>query len=116
MADIKNYIGLCKAAGGVIAGSDLVLKAVRGGKAVCVIIAKDASPRTVKQITDKCTFYNVVHAVTEEDSYELGRLIGKSAPCAVLGLTGKGPADAVVRLVTSKDVTSKDVTSLDVAE
>ena len=100
MADIKNYIGLCKAAGGIIAGSDLVLKAVRGGKAVCVLIAKDASPRTLKQITDKCTFYNIKYGVTEEDSYELGRMIGKSAPCVVLGLTGKGPADAVVKLLS----------------
>ena len=100
MADIKNYIGLCKAAGGVIAGSDLVLKAVRSQKAVCVLIAKDASPRTTKQITDKCTFYNVKYGVTDADSYELGKMIGKSAPCAVLGLTGKGPADAVVRLLS----------------
>ncbi len=100
MADIKNYIGLCKAAGGVIAGSDLVLKAVRGGKAVCVLIAADASPRTVKQITDKCIFYNVKHGVLETDSHDLGRLIGKTAPCAVLGLTGKGPADAVLKLLS----------------
>ncbi len=101
MADIKNYIGLCKAAGGVIAGSDLVLKAVRSGKVVCVLIAGDASPRTRKQITDKCTFYNIKYGVTEEDSFELARLIGKSAPCAVLGLNGKGPADAVVKLLSS---------------
>jgi len=99
MADIKNYIGLCKAAGGVIAGSDLVLKAVRSGKAVCVLIAKDASPRTAKQITDKCTFYNIKHGIVEEDSFDLGKMIGKSAPCAVLALTGKGPADAVVKLL-----------------
>lgn len=103
MADIKNYIGLCKAAGGVIAGSDLVLKAVRNGKAVCVLIAKDASERTAKQITDKCAFYHVLCGVAEADSYELGRLIGKSAPCAVLGLTGKGPADAVVKLVSESN-------------
>lgn len=100
MANIKNYIGLCKAAGGVIAGSDLVLNAVRGGKVVCVLIAKDASQRTLKQITDKCTFYNIKHASVESDSLELGRMIGKSAPCAVIGLTGKGPADAVIRLLS----------------
>ena len=100
MADIKNYIGLCKAAGGVIAGSDLVLNGVRGGKVVCVLIARDVSPRTLKQITDKCTFYNIKHASVEVDSFELGRMIGRSAPCAVIGLTGKGPADAVVRLLS----------------
>lgn len=100
MANIKNYIGLCKAAGGVIAGSDLVLNAVRGGKVVCVLIAKDASQRTLKQITDKCTFYNIKHTSVESDSLELGKMIGKSAPCAVIGLTGKGPADAVIRLLS----------------
>ena len=99
MADIRNYIGLCKAAGGVIAGSDLVLKAVRSGKVVCVLIAKDASPRTQKQITDKCLFYHIKHGIVDSDSYDLGKLIGKTAPCAVLGLTGKGPADAVCRLL-----------------
>ena len=99
MADIKNYIGLCMAAGGVIAGSDLVLKAVRNGKAVCVLIAADASPRTQKQIADKCTFYHVKYSVLASDSYDLGRLIGKTAPCAVLALTGKGPADAVCKLL-----------------
>ena len=100
MADIRNYIGLCKAAGGVIAGSDLVLKAVRAKKAVCVLIASDASLRTVKQLTDKCTFYGVKYSVLETDSFELGRMIGKSAPCVVIGLTGRGPADAVSKLLS----------------
>ncbi len=83
----------------MIAGSDLVLKAVRGGKAVCVLIASDASSRTKKQITDKCAFYGVKHGVTEIDSFEMGRMIGKTAPCVVIGLTGKGPCDAVSKLL-----------------
>jgi len=99
MADIKNYIGLCKAAGGITAGSDLVIKAMRGGKILCVIISSDASARTVKQITDKCAFYKVKHSLIDADSLELGRLVGKggNSPCAVAGLTGKGPADFIMK-------------------
>ena len=100
MAEIKNYIGLCQAAGGVIAGGDQVLRAVRNGKVVCVLIAANASQRTMKQLTDKCTFYNVKHSVVDADSYDHGKWIGKSAPCTVLGLTGRGPADAVVKLLS----------------
>lgn len=100
MANMENYIGLCRAAGGVIFGSDLTLKAVRSGKAVCVLLAKDASLRTLKQISDKCAFYNVKCGSVAMNSDELGRLLGKSAPCAVIGLNGKGPAEAVVRLLS----------------
>ena len=95
----ERYIGLCMAAGGVITGADSVLGAVRGGKAKFVLIARDASDRTKKQITDKCTYYNVKYCIGEYDSAALAQMLGKRLLCSAAALTGRGPwANAVKAL------------------
>lgn len=99
---IERYLGLCRAAGGVITGSTLVLDAVRNKKAICVLVSSDATARTRKQIANKCAFYDVPWSAVTLDSTGLGRLVGKAAPCAVIGLTGRGPADVVVRTIRER--------------
>ena len=86
---LEKYIGLCRAAGGAVVGFDLILGEIRGGRAKIVLISSDASDRTKKQLTDKCTFYSVPHVITEFDAESLGRIIGKSA-CAAIALNGRG--------------------------
>ena len=87
----ERYIGLCMAAGGIITGVDSVLGTVRGGKAKFVLIASDASDRTKKQLTDKCTYYNVRYCIGEYDSAAIAQMLGKRSLCSAAAFTGRGP-------------------------
>lgn len=95
---LENYIGLCRAAGGVTTGFDLVLGEVRRKKAVFVLIADDASERTRKQISDKCGSYQVPYFPAGMTSEELAGLIGKKSACAAAAFTGKGPCRPLLSL------------------
>lgn len=56
---IKGMMGLAKRAGKLIGGQELVLEAIRSGKAEIVIITTDASDNTKKMFRDKCDYYHV---------------------------------------------------------
>lgn len=72
-----SQIGMAMRAGKLITGDELVLKAVRGGKASLVLIAGDASDNTKKKFRDKCGTYGVPMAVAY-DRQRLGQAIGKA--------------------------------------
>ena len=91
---ILRYVGLCRRAGGVVRGADVIAKSL--SRAVCVLIASDASERTVKQTTDKCKTAGVLCVTIGADKYDLAHAVGASSPwAAVAVLAGTGPADAV---------------------
>ena len=91
---ILRYVGLCRRAGGVVRGADVIAKSL--SRAACVLIASDASERTVKQTTDKCKNAGVLCVTIGADKYDLAHAVGASSPCAAVAvLAGKGPADAV---------------------
>ena len=96
--NIENYIGLCRAAGGITTGFDLVLGEVRRKKAVFVLIADDASERTRKQISDKCEFYEVKYFPAGMTAEELAHRIGKKSACAAAAFTGRGPCRPLLAL------------------
>lgn len=90
---ILTYLGLASAKRSVVLGTDLVLKEIRKGKdSLCVLLASDASERTKKQITDKCSFYNVPLINIECDMDALGKRVGKISPVAVAAVCDKGLA------------------------
>lgn len=95
---IENYMGLCRAAGGVTTGFDLVLGEVRRKKALFVLIADDASERTRKQISDKCEYYEVKCFPAGLTADELARVLGKKSSCAAAAFTGKGPCRPLLSL------------------
>lgn len=87
-ASVLRMIGLAKRAGKLAVGTDAVLNAVRGSKgSAIVLIASDASPRTTKQITDKCSFYGVALVSLDADrsaiAAALGSKDGQISACAV---------------------------------
>ena len=89
---IEKYIGLCASAGGVTTGFDLILGEIRKNRAKLVLIASDASERTKKQLTDKCTYYNVKYYIINEYSSEaIAHMLGKRSLCAAAAFTGRGP-------------------------
>ncbi len=95
---IENYMGLCRAAGGVTTGFDLVLGEVRRKKARFVLLADDASERTKKQITDKCEFYETPLFPAGLTSGELAAILGKKSSCAAVAFTGRGPCRPLLTL------------------
>ena len=98
---LLRYVGLCRRAGGVVRGADVIAKSMN--KAACVLIAADASERTVKQTADKCRSAGVPCTTIEADKYDLAHAVGESSPCAAVAvLAGKGPADAVRQMVLAE--------------
>lgn len=93
-AKLLSALGLSMRAGKCIAGEELVLKAIRNGKAHLVVVASDASANTVKKFQDKCKYYEIdcVQISTRE---EIGRSIGKRDR-VVLAITDTGFA-AMIR-------------------
>ena len=91
----ERYIGLCMAAGGVRTGVDAVLGEVRAHRAKLVLLASDASDRTKKQVTDKCTYYNVKLFSGGYTGDDIARMLGKKSSCAAVAFIGKGPWESV---------------------
>ncbi len=86
-----STLGIAMKSGKLVSGELSVLKAVRSGEAVLVIIAQDASDNTKKTFTDKCGYYEVP-LITCLTKAQLGHAIGKEyrSSAAVLdsGLAG----------------------------
>lgn len=101
---LLRYVGLCKRAGGVIRGAELIEKALhKVPQPVCVLLAADASERTTKQMRDKCATANVPCVTLDADKYTLAHTVGATSPCAALALLpGKGPANVVRTMVTAE--------------
>ena len=95
---LLRYVGLCRRAGGVVRGADVIAASLK--KSACVLIASDASERTVKQITDKCRSAGVPCVTIGADKYDLAHAVGAASPCAAVAvLAGKGPANAVKTMI-----------------
>ena len=100
---ILTYVGLAAAKRSATLGADLVLKEIRKGKrTICVILASDASERTKKQITDKCSFYEIPLVHADCDMETLGKRVGKISPTACVAVTDKGLAAQIVSVFQSE--------------
>ncbi len=99
----EKYIGLCMMAGGVVIGGDSVLDGVRRGRVRFVLISSDASDRTKKQLTDKCTFYKVRFYISDCTGEGIAHMLGRSAPCAAIGLNGRGPWKQLIDSLTEQN-------------
>ena len=80
-------LGLCRKAGKLIMGTDLVTKSLPSKKTYLVIYTSDASDNTKKRVTDKCSFYGVEAVMTEQGSLLIADAIGKSGAVCTLGIT-----------------------------
>ena len=97
---ILNLLGMAQKARRLVVG-DAAKAAVDGGKAKIVIIANDASPRTV----DK-----VIHAANDKDirvkicftKEELAKAVGKDGLTAVIAVTDEGFARSLEKLFTNE--------------
>ena len=93
---IANLLGIAKRAGGLVTGNDACMAAVRSGKAVLAIVAKDTGANAMKKYHDKCRTYKVP-LLELFDQEGLGRAVGKSHG-AILVVTDKGFANRIQQL------------------
>jgi ribosomal protein L7Ae-like RNA K-turn-binding protein len=83
-----DVLGLAHKAGKVVVGEEAVLKSLKQNRLKLVLVAKDASPRTIDKFDKKCFFYQT--PINLEYTYdELSHAIGKPM-CKILGLTDQG--------------------------
>lgn len=92
-------LGLCRRAGDIIIGTDLVTKSLPSKKTLLVIYTSDASQNTEKKITDKCKFYGVGCIKTDYNSDIISKAIGKSGSVCVLGITRESFANELKKLI-----------------
>ena len=83
-----NLLGLAYRARGLINGEDNVIDNLQKGKCQMVIVASDASNKTIDKFQKKCYFYNV-EVCLEFNTEELSHALGKGL-VRIVALTDKG--------------------------
>ena len=71
-----SAIGLAKRAGGAVFGTEMVRDSAKKGLAKLIIIAKDVSKNTLKEIADTATFYNTEFIISNYTMTELSSATG----------------------------------------
>ncbi len=94
-------LGLCRRAGKLITGTDLVTKSLPSKKTYLVIYTSDASQNTEKKVTDKCRFYGVECLKTEFDSSAVSSAIGKTGSICTLGIADVNFASELKSLIAA---------------
>ena len=85
----ENILGLAKKAGAIISGTELVIESVRKKRACHIFICSDASPGTLKKLSDKAEFYRVPVTKLDLTMSELAHCVGLSRLTAAVSLTNK---------------------------
>lgn len=90
MNNILGTLGLCRRAGKVIFGFDAVIDEVKSpkGKVCGVIIAKDLSEKTKKEVLFYCGKYNVTAKTVNVTLEEISGVMGKRT--GVIAILDKG--------------------------
>ena len=94
---ICGLLGLCKKAGKMITGTDMVLEAVRSlkRKPCLVLLANDASANTLKKVSNCCSHYSAKLVTLPIDGETLAKCVGKTGAIALVGINDEGFAGAI---------------------
>ncbi len=97
MDKVLSFLGLCKKAGKLVSGTELVLDSVRNKKSQLVIIANDISGLGEKTIIKTLTHYKVEYVKYATKS-ELGKALGFEER-AVISVNDIGFAEALKKKI-----------------
>ncbi len=92
-----NLLGLCRRAGKLVMGNDMVQEEVRAGRASLVIMTADISKNTAKKQTAVCSEHGVLTLRLNRSREELGCAVGKF--CAVVAVCDRGFAEKLTELI-----------------
>lgn len=93
-----NLLGMAYRARKVINGYDSVMISITSNKAKIVLVASDASSKTIEAFSKKCHFYNVPMFVCF-DTEELSKAIGKGL-AKVLAISDQGFCKSLSKLLS----------------
>lgn len=106
MKKLIDTITFCKRLGKLTLGFDLVKNAMMTGEAVLVLLAKDLSPKTKKEVAYLCEQMEVPLAETEITLDEFWYLIGKRA--GVIAVTEEGFAEKIHTIIKTETTKKED--------
>ena len=101
MNKIYSLLGLAVRSRNLVSGSFATEKAVKSGKAVMVIVSKDASKNTEKMFRNMCDFYHVPICFYK-DKDTLGHAMGKEFR-ASLAVLDEGFAKGIRKHIDTED-------------
>ena len=94
---ILKLLGLAKRAGRLKSGSFQTEEAIKGGKAVLVLITADSSEASKKGWIDMCSFYETEYRIFGSKE-EMGHALGMEYR-AVAALTDEGFAKKILSII-----------------
>ncbi len=102
---ICGMLGLCRKAGKLIAGTDLVVEAIRSKKSMVklVLLSADASDNTVKKIRNCCVHHEKKLCVLKQDGELLAKTIGKTGVISACAIVDEGLAKALMALLSTNN-------------
>lgn len=94
---ILRMLGLARRSRSLLCGTDAVISAVRSPKKPALVLAAaDASPRTKKQLSDKCATYGVKLHILDADKTALAAAMGdKHGQCSACAVTDRNMANKI---------------------
>lgn len=101
MDKLLSMIGLCKKAGRLEQGYEVVVESVTNGDVPLVLTTEDLSPRSLRKllqaIEPTTTTHRVIPVTMDTVAGRLGRRVG------ILGIADQGFADAIEKLIAVKE-------------
>ena len=94
---VYGLLGISSKAGKIISGTDIILEHLAKNKVKLVIIAEDASEKTIKNMKYYCDRQNVeviIYGNIEENSKSIGK-----HNRAIIGVLDNNLADAIKKLI-----------------
>lgn len=94
---VYGLLGICSKAGKIISGTDIVLENLAKKKVKLVIVAEDASEKTIKNIKYYCDKENVellIFGNIQENSKSIGK-----HNRAIIGILDKNLADNIKKVI-----------------
>ncbi|PYG88412.1 ribosomal protein L7Ae-like RNA K-turn-binding protein [Ruminiclostridium sufflavum DSM 19573] len=100
MDKVYSLLGLAKKAGQLVSGDETCERNIKSGKAVLVIVARDASENTKDKFKSICKFRDVCYREFGE-KLELGRYTGKEIR-AVISILSKDFKNGLLKLIDAQ--------------
>ena len=102
---ICGMLGICRKAGKLVAGTDLVVEAIRSRKNTVqlVLLSADASENTVKKVRNCCKHYGKTLLILNDDGEQIARIIGKTGVISTCAICDSGLAKALMALITTNN-------------
>lgn len=102
MNKIYSLLSMCQKAGKLASGEFACEEAIRGGKALLIFVAEDASNNTKKKFKN-ATMHHQVKGVLFGTKEDFGRTIGKEER-AVLAVLEEGFAKKIIMLLEQMEI------------